>query len=224
MFKKLAKSLIRKSKPFDPSTIDDGVAQETEWTPLKRGGTNLRTHNLVKVSRDRLAFKPTIGVLALGCAIPLFALGLGASLVFSALGRSSDDNTAITIVLATVFTIAFCAVGVFLLRSMRKPRFFDLHEGWYWASRKSIELANRNEGRKHGVPIEDIYALQIIREYCRSGGKNHQSYYSYELNLVLTDTSRINVVDQSNVRTFYEDAKRLAKFLDIPLWDGSRQG
>jgi hypothetical protein len=53
-----------------------------------------------------------------------------------------------------------------------------------------------------------------------SGSKN--SYHSYELNLVLNDGSRINVVDHGNLERLRSDASTLSRFLDKPVWDATR--
>jgi hypothetical protein len=52
-----------------------------------------------------------------------------------------------------------------------------------------------------------------------TGNKN--SYYSYELNLVLDDGSRINVVDHGNLDRLRSDAQTLSRFLDKPVWDAT---
>jgi hypothetical protein len=48
---------------------------------------------------------------------------------------------------------------------------------------------------------------------------NKSSYYSYELNLVLDDGSRINVVDHGNLERLRSDAQTLSQFLGKPVWD-----
>ena len=68
----------------------------------------------------------------------------------------------------------------------------------------------------HFAGLEDIHALQLISEYCR-GSK--RSYYSYELNLVLRNGRRINVMDHGDSEKLREDAKTLSQFLEKPLWD-----
>ena len=70
------------------------------------------------------------------------------------------------------------------------------------------------------VPLGEIHGIQIIKEYCstKNGG-----YYSYELNLVLKDASRVNVLDHGNGARLRRDADELAGFLGgVPVWDGSR--
>ena len=44
---------------------------------------------------------------------------------------------------------------------------------------------------------------------------------NYELNLVLEDGKRINVVDHENQDSLREDAGTLAAFLDKPIWDAT---
>lgn len=110
MFKKLIASFkgLAEQAAFDPNQFIDPVATRTDWSPLKGGGTNFKTHKLKKV-----------------------------------------------------------------------------------------------------------HALQLISEYVR-GDKS--SYYSYELNLVLKDGERINVIDHGDRSAIQRDAQALAGFLGKPLW------
>jgi hypothetical protein len=50
---------------------------------------------------------------------------------------------------------------------------------------------------------------------------NKSSYYSYELNLVLDDGRRINVIDHGNLDRLRSDAQPLSRFLDKPVWDAA---
>ena len=67
------------------------------------------------------------------------------------------------------------------------------------------------------MPFREIHAIQLISEHV-SGNKS--SYYSYELNLVSRDGVRTNVVDHGKLDQVREDAKTLAEFLEVPVWDG----
>jgi len=42
-----------------------------------------------------------------------------------------------------------------------------------------------------------------------------------EVNLVLADGNRMNLVDHSNQSAIREDAQALSAFLDLPVWDAS---
>jgi hypothetical protein len=48
-----------------------------------------------------------------------------------------------------------------------------------------------------------------------------EALLSYEINLVLTDGSRLNLVDHSIQSVIREDAQTLGAFLDVPVWDAS---
>ena len=66
--------------------------------------------------------------------------------------------------------------------------------------------------------LSEVKAIQVLRE--RISSKNG-SYYSYEINLVLADASRINVIDHGKHEAVIDDAELLATTLGVPLWDGS---
>jgi hypothetical protein len=67
-----------------------------------------------------------------------------------------------------------------------------------------------------GIKFADVYALQIIKERVRS---KSSSYFSYELNLILKDKERVNLLDHGKYNLVREDADMLASVLGVPLWD-----
>jgi hypothetical protein len=66
------------------------------------------------------------------------------------------------------------------------------------------------------VRLEDVYAIQLLSEYCCG---NESRFYSYELNLVLKDGGRMNVIDHGNRAVLREQARELSLFLGKPVWD-----
>jgi len=77
---------------------------------------------------------------------------------------------------------------------------------------------------KHFAELEKVHALQIIAEICSNKterGRRTKTYHSYELNLVLEDGKRINVIDLTNQDRLRKDAGTLAAFLDKPIWDAT---
>ena len=113
----------------------------------------------------------------------------------------------------------FATVGGCLLYFGTKPIVFDKVRGVFWKGRKKPGEVFDRRSLKNFTGLEVVHALQIISEYCR-GSKS--SYYSYELNLVLKDGKRINVVDHGSIRKLREDAEILSKFLSIPVWDATQ--
>ncbi|MEL6133809.1 MAG: hypothetical protein AAFR59_10645 [Bacteroidota bacterium] len=53
-------------------------------------------------------------------------------------------------------------------------------------------------------------------EHVHSG---RTDYKSYELNLVLKDARRIQIVDHTYIQQIRTDAAQLRDFLEIPVWD-----
>lgn len=208
-------ALIPVRKRFDPSTISDPIAQQIAWTPAKPGGASFRTHKLVEIDANRLEFKPTVGarlfylvfIVAGTIAVVAFATKHMASLLTS----FSFSN-----ILPIFFGFIFVAAGGFMWYFGTAPIVFDKYKECFWKGRKGPdEVANTNE-LKNFASLPDIYALQIISELCTA---KDSSYYSYELNLVLTNGRRINVVDHGNIKCLREDAQTLSQFLGKPLWD-----
>jgi len=78
--------------------------------------------------------------------------------------------------------------------------------------------------------LEDVHALQVIAECCSrrqthsSGRTTTVAHFSYELNLVLGNAKRVNVVDHGNLPKLRKDAQALAEFLDKPVWDAPESG
>lgn len=66
------------------------------------------------------------------------------------------------------------------------------------------------------VPFSQIHALQIVSEFI--SGK-FDNYVSYEINLVLKDSTRINIVDHKDIGQIRLDAQKISTFLNIPVWD-----
>jgi hypothetical protein len=116
-----------------------------------------------------------------------------------------------------IFGGIFFTVGIIMLYQFAKPAVFDTMYGYYWKGRNKVDFGIGNSKPELFISLSQIHALQLIAEHVRS---NKSSYYSYELNLVLRDGSRKNVVDHGNITRLREDADKLSKFLGKPVWDG----
>jgi len=92
---------------------------------------------------------------------------------------------------------------------------FDRRQGWFTRGRR---VPGRSSGAKSGLTsarLDDIRAVQLLS---KSAGSN-QPYVCYELNVVLGNGERINVVAHGDTDKLREDAATLAAFLKKPLWD-----
>jgi hypothetical protein len=207
--------MVSESSTFDASRFNDPIAMQTEWTPLKSGGSNFRTHKLVRINNDRIEFKASWGA-KLFYGIFILA-GFGAMIAFSYQKIGSGDfGMNIESLFPLLIGLGFSIAGGAMLYFGTIPIVFDKRFKSFWKGRKSPNMVYDKEELKAFIKLEDIHAIQLISEYI-SGKKS--SYYSYELNLVLKDASRINVIDHGNDSAISSNAKVLSRFLDVPVWD-----
>ncbi len=202
---------------FDPATLGDPLALTTEWTPLQRGGANFKTHKLVELDAGRLEFRASVGaklmyLLMTGIGIVTTALVLRP--VFTgALASPSFENF-----VPMLFGVTFILVGIYMYRRGTLPVIFDTNGRCFWRGRQSPhETFNRSE-LKYYVEFDQLHALQILREYIRS---NKSSYYSYELNIVKKDGTRMPVIDHGDLERIRADAETISRAVGCVVWDAA---
>ncbi len=180
---------------LDLSAFGNEIAFKTSWEPLVGGGTSFCTHRAQKnasLMGDVIVFKTAIQAYLF--AISFLALGA----VFAIASATGEIDMPVWPGLGVL------AFGCWYLWSLRqKESRFDRYSSELTKEKKSFDLKNAE-------------AIQLIREYC---GGSESSYYSYELNLICSDGSRINIVDHGALRKLREDAALLAEYLSIPIWD-----
>jgi hypothetical protein len=203
----LAKTLMPEAfkPPIDPARFGDPLALRVDWGPASRGGEGMRTHRLKAVGRDRIEFRMAIGPFLLSFLVLL----LGVSITYYGVSHREDHRWWMQILAGLVFFGA----GTTLLVSHR-PAVFDRRIGWFYRGRRPTLP---REGSV--VLLSHIHALQILGEVC-SGAKGG-SYRSYEINIVLNDGTRHNVIDHGALSKIRVDAARLAQFLGVPVWDAT---
>ena len=214
LFEKLS-ALCAKKSPFDPAVLNDPLALQIAWAPVNCGGANFRTHRLVTVHPYRMEFRPTAGLLMFG----VFFIFMGSCAFGAPMGllfKTGTWSSALIAVLPMLIGIVFMLVGVAVIRNGNAPIVIDKEEKAVWKGKKSPrEVFNVSELKVY-AEIKNIYALQLISERCR-GSKS--SYTSYEMNLVLKNDKRINLVDHGNRQKLIADAQIVAEFLGVPLWN-----
>lgn len=199
--------------PPETAQFNDPVAQKTEWVPLKGGGSNFGTHRLVEEGHNRMRYKASIGGLLF--AGIFIAVGIGVPFLIA--GSASQDEMAsmADIWVPIGFGLVFFAAGAYMLYTTSKPVVFDKLNGFFWKGWKEPDAVMLDDSGSNSTRLRNIHAIQVIREYVRSDKK---SYYSYEINLILKDAERINVVDHGNRKRIMSDADRLGTFLGVPVW------
>lgn len=218
MFRKLLnqlKKMASESSSFDASHYDDPIASQTQWSPLKSGGSNFKTHKLVRVNSDRVEFKASLGAKLF--YLIFFIAGIGAMIAFSYPKINSGDfGLNMESMMPLLIGLGFTTIGGVMLYFGTTPIVFDKRNKSFWKGRKSPNMVYNKRELKTYTTLKEIHAIQLISEYI-SGKKS--SYYSYEMNLVLKDGRRINVIDHGNQNNIRNNAKILSLFLDVPVWD-----
>lgn len=187
------------------------IASKTAWCPLVPGGTVHKTHDIQVLSTSRAIFSTTTQSRLFSffvIAVGIGGLGLG---LFRLFEMAAPFNIALVLLVGTVFT----AAGLWMYRSGEKSIIFDKSVGAFWAGKQpsATKLATTSDA---WCSLEDIAGIQVISEQI---GWEKFDMESYELNLVLNDSRRLNVVDHGNLRQVKSDAIRLSKFLQVPVWD-----
>ncbi len=196
---------------FDPSLLQDPLAMKTAWTPLAGGGSNFKTAGLHSVDEQRMEFRASAGMKLMAVVFVVMGLVL-AAIFFSKKPETMRDY--IPVAMGVIFAVS----GAGMFYSACTPTVFDLGHGYFCRSRKKPERMIAPSKLKRYAPLNRVHALQIIAEFCKS---KNSSYYSYELNLVLDDGSRVHVIDHGNHLALRTDAQTLSHFLNKPLWDAS---
>ena len=200
----------------DPRKFNDSIAAKTSWFPAKKGGTNINTHTLIDVNTSRLEFRaspsakfiPIIFILA-GFGLPI---GLSASHIIH--GTFSLNLMTVPPIVVGFILIIIAVVMWYLSTSCI---IFDKTKGYFWKGRNDPQEKFENRTQNSFANLKDIHALQLISETCWRN--ENRTYRSHELNLVLRDSTRINVVDHGVKENIRECANRLSQFLEKPVWD-----
>lgn len=193
--------------------FEDPIAKSIDWSPLKRGGTNFKTHKLIN-DVYRMQYKATMGAMLFGGVFLLFGAGIPGWILYENFKQDNQFLMSENIFIIG-FGLVFLAVGIFLIRKFATPITFDKHIGYFWRGNKEPEMYSMNNP-KEAIRLSAIYALQLISERVKS---DKGSYFSYELNIITKEGKRINVIDHGDRQSIYNDAKTLSEFLNVSVWD-----
>jgi hypothetical protein len=217
-----------------PQFQDDPVASVTAWTPQVKGGATFRTRLFTQTESDRCEFIATKAMML----APFFMIGMAIfEAVFcvfifkflagdTAIGELIENGQYVPLVVlgsAPLGAVFFLGVAAFFWHMSRRPIVFDRPSGYFWKGSKNPAEQSELDSVANSARLEQIAGLQILSEYVesRDSGGSTSRFHSYELNLVLKDAVRKNVVDHGNLVALRQDAALLAEFLDVPVWDAT---
>ncbi|MFU8893671.1 MAG: hypothetical protein ACNA8L_08585 [Luteolibacter sp.] len=206
---------------INPAIFNDPLALQTDWSPASPGGSNFKTHKLHEVGVQRMEFRATIGMILFSGLF--LVVGLGVMAIAPGRLWIYGEPFANDMIFLLIFGLLFAGAGGYMMYSALTPTVFDKGHGYFCKNRLKPEHTFTVVDIKNHVPLTRIHAIQLISERVSSSGSRGRSssYKSHELNLVLDDGTRLNVVDHGCVTTLRADAQRLAAFLGKPIWDAT---
>jgi len=195
---------------IDARESNKSIKNNVDISPLKPGGSNFKTHILVEKSFSKITYTPSLGGILF--VLLFFSVGIGFIIynLFFESGQMNEPSLFNFIGLA--FGFIFASTATYMIFHLFLPRVFDKQLGFYY---KSYKFKPHERNLKNQFSLNNIIALQIIGETISN---DNGSYGSFELNLVLNDNSRRNVVDHGNLKSIIDDAHILSDFLNVPIW------
>lgn len=203
------------------NSIDDEIVKNSSFIPLKRGWTNIKSHDLIIDNNWNYLFQ-------VKWFFPiLFLIMFSIPLIATSIIIASDFITKKTLSWdmiwdffgQIIFSFIFLAPAWILFYFLYRSYIFDFQNGYFYDTRlakKLFELLHQEKYKNKIIPISEIYAIQIISE--RVHGKN-TTYTSYELNMILKDSRRVNVIDHGNIEEIRKNADELANKLWVKVYD-----
>ena len=180
----------------------ENIKQKVATFPLERGGSNFKTHYLIE-QQSILRYKPTLLVIIISTIIPFIGLTVLAYQIIIYKAIIFDMNW-----ISILISFTLMGIGLYLIEQVFRPRIFDKTKSMFYGN--ITKKSNRNT-----FPLKNIVAIQIIGEYVEN---DNGSFRSFELNLVLDNCSRRNVIDHNNLKSIIKDAKIISDFLGVPIW------
>lgn len=197
----------------DTQQFNDPIADIIEWHKVIPGGKKYATHTLKKNSA--FSYKYTcskshlfFNFIVIFAGIIMILLGWD---VFFDIKSDLRKAGWVFFGLLTLF------VGVFFLLVHSIAITFDKKIGLVWKGRCPQSLAGRIKEKTKAVYFSDIHAVQVVKEYIKPAKSKY--YYVYEINLILKDGTRFQVIDHGIRNQILQDAKILSHLINVPLWN-----
>ena len=199
-----------KENDLDIDFSEESLERTVSVLPLKPGGSNFKTHVLVR-NENKMMYKPSYGAAIFSSLFLTVGLGL---LFFGIreliLSQQEHTPNLVLFLVGIVSTI----VSIVLFYISYQPVGFDKGNGYYYKGFGNPQV-KKNSRLFKKIALKDLAALQIIGESV-SGSKSR--YNSFELNLVLKNGTRTNVIDHGNLKSIINDTEELSSFLELPIW------
>lgn len=250
-------SPIRSEKDIpdvDTAVFKDAIASTIAWTPIiHKWRVSVPIKKALRKEENRLIFRAPLSaippaIVSVGCLtivllicmificiLSLFLIPPLAATIFLGFDYLSNLYVDYSYVLgpyASPQLIAILFLGLYIMWAtylLKSPLTFDRTSGLFWKGRIRPRIVPLFSAAidpliKH-VSLAEIYAVQLL---------SHGNAGTFQLNLVLRDSTRLYVKDYSSLigashilsnlearAVMNTEAQSVAGFLNVPLWDSS---
>ncbi|MCA9041461.1 MAG: hypothetical protein KDA65_14005 [Planctomycetaceae bacterium] len=204
-----------KRTDFHPAEeYDDPVAAATDWTCLTSGSTNLHAYRIKRISPLLYMCKPSWSNIAFQSSFILMGLAGILSGVYIQVYQVSNVPLP---ALITIFALGviFLGVGSLMGGYMLQTTRFDKSNNQLRSSRRAWLKRLRLSQEPEVIPLEDIYALQLL---IFNGDLDGSSYTGHELNAILKTAERVSLFSTGADPEIQVEIAELAEFLEVPVW------
>lgn len=202
-------------------SVSDEIIKKTSFIPLKRWWTNIKSHDLIIDNNWNYLFQvkwffPILFLIMF--SIPIIAT----TIIFSIdiiIKKTLNWDMIWDFLGQIISSLIFLAPAGILFYFLYRSYIFDFQNGYFYDTRltkKLFEFLHQEKYKDKIIPISEIHGLQIISEWVH--GKN-TSYTSYELNMILKDSRRVNIIDHGNIEEIRKNADELASKLWVKVYD-----
>lgn len=199
--------------PLNPEILDRH--KDIDWTFIGNVGASFKSHKASQKSSHIVTIQPTLELflfLSFGIVI---SGGLGIYLYIDSNDINANGRWGLLEKTMVTFTLVSLFLGSLysLIYELRRIKYFN-------KKINSYTVLKKNE-----CQLTDIKAIQLLytRSLTRGTSKDSRSNeyaYDYQINLILNDNSRINVVSHGSLKGTKRDSKLLETFLNVPILDG----
>lgn len=214
LFNKIRTLFTNGKNYFDPSTLDDPIAETTNWYSLANLDAGTKSRELNIVTQSRIEFSPSFSYKSWFWIITvvmmlLMSYAIIASLVIGRIGVKA------LFILMVSFIITCINYVIWHENSYTTTLDKDL-DICYTSSAGSL-LKSKSNRQANGFRLREIHALQLIEGKHR-GNRRTGRFTLYEINMVLKNGERKHLINHDNILFINKTSEKLANFLAVPVW------
>ena len=182
--------------------------------PVSHSYSTNSSFRLRNTEKGMLVLKKTLGTTILaftGILLSIFIVSTAYDYLVQSFHESWGKGVGLSIFFLLMISLwGGGGIGILWISSLKNE--FDLNSKRY--RKKEVNLEQWLKVTEYDVPFSDIKAIQVLEKESHSSDSD---IICYELNIVLKNLKRINIVPHGSIDAIKEDAELIAEHLDIPV-------